>query len=321
MSLRVIAALALLFTSTAIHAQDYPAKPIRFIIPFAPGGGTDLLARAVAPKMSEQLGRSVVIENRTGAGGNIATEYVAKSAPDGYTILLAYIGPIAVSPSLDKNLGFNPVRDFRGVSQLANVPLVLVVHPSLPVHSVKQLIALAKAKPGALSYGSGGSGTAQELAGELFKLMTSTNIVGVPYRGGGPAATALLTGEIHLLFTGALPVFPQVKSGRLRALAVTTAKRLESAPEVPTVAESGLPGFEVVAWNGVLVPAGTPDPIVTRLHTVITQSLAAPDTRQRLEAQGLEIAASSPQEFERFIKVEIAKWAKVVKAAGMKAGE
>lgn len=304
--------------ANAAHAQDYPNKPIRFVVPFAPGGGTDLLARAVAPRMSDHLGRQVVIENRTGAGGNIATEYVAKSAPDGYTILLAYIGPIAVSPSLYKSLGFNPTRDFKAVSLMANIPLVLVVHPSLPVKSVKQLIAIARSQPGQLSYGSAGSGTAQELAGELFKLMTATKILAVPYRGGAPAATALLTGEIHVLFTGALAVFPQVKSGRLRALAVTTAKRLESAPDVPTVAESGVPGFEVVSWNGILVPAGTPDAIVARLHASVTKALAATDTRERLHAQGLEIVASSPEHFERFIKTEIAKWAKVVQASGMR---
>jgi tripartite-type tricarboxylate transporter receptor subunit TctC len=300
------------------RAQDYPTKPIRFVVPFAPGGGTDLLARAVAPRMSDELGRQVIVENRTGAGGNIATEHVAKAAPDGYTILLAYIGPIAVSPSLDKNLGFNPTRDFKAVSLMANIPLVLVVHPSLPVKTVNQLVSLAKAQPGQLSYGSAGSGTAQELAGELFKLMTSTKIVAVPYRGGAPAATALLTGEIHMLFTGALAVFPQVKAGRLRALAVTTAKRLESAPELPTVAEAGVPGFEVVSWNGVVVPSATPDSIVARLNASITKSLGAADTRNRLHAQGLEVVASTPEYFDRFIKAEIAKWAKVVRASGMR---
>ncbi|HYC47059.1 MAG TPA: tripartite tricarboxylate transporter substrate binding protein [Burkholderiales bacterium] len=303
----------------ASHAQEYPTKPIRFIVPFAPGGGTDLLARAVAPGMSESLGRQVIVENRTGAGGNIATEYVAKAPADGYTILLAYIGPIAVSPSLYKNLGFDPVKDFRGVSLMASIPLVLVVHPSLPVKSVKQLIALAKSRPGQLSYGSAGNGTAQQLAGELFKLSTGTNVVAIPYRGGAPATTALLTGEVQLLFTGALAVFPHVKVGRLRALAVTTSKRLPSAPELPTVAESGVPGFEVVSWNGVLVPSATPPAIVTRLHAAATQALAVPETRERLHAQGLEIVASTPDDFDRFIKSEIAKWAKVVKAAGLRA--
>jgi tripartite-type tricarboxylate transporter receptor subunit TctC len=299
--------------------ESYPVKTVRLVVPFAPGGGTDVLARIMAPKMSERLGRQVVVENRTGAGGNLGTEFVAKSPPDGYTLLLAYIGPIAVGPSLDQKLGFDPVKDFRGVSLMATIPLVLVVHPSMPADSVKKLVALAKAQPGKLTYGSAGSGTAQQLAGELFKLLTGTKIIGVPYRGGAPASVAVLTGEVDLLFTGALGVFPHVKAGRLRALAVTTSQRLTSVPDLPTVAEAGVKGFEVVSWNGIVVPAGTPQAIVQRLHGTITEALRLPDVGERLRSQGLEITASSPEQFEQFIKDEIVKWAKVVRAAGMKA--
>ena len=300
-------------------AQEYPTKPIRFVVPFAPGGGTDVLARIVAPKMSESLGKQVIVENRTGAGGNLATEAVAKAPADGYTILLAYIGPIAVSPSMYAKLGFDPVKDFSAVSLMATIPLVLVVHPSLPAKSVKELIALAKARPGQMTYGSAGNGTAQQLSGELFKLLTGTKIVGVPYRGGAPATIGVLTGEVQLLFTGALGVFPHVKSGRLRALAVTTPTRLESVPELPTVAEAGVKGFEVVSWNGVVVPAGTPKPVVDRLNKSITEALHAPEVRQRLNSQGLQIVAGTPQQFDQFIRDEIAKWGKVVRAAGIKA--
>jgi tripartite-type tricarboxylate transporter receptor subunit TctC len=300
-------------------AQDYPAKPIRFVVPFAPGGGTDVLARIVAPRMSESLGKQVIVENRTGAGGNLATEQVAKAPADGYTILLAYIGPIAVSPSLYAKLGFDPVKDFSAVSLMATIPLVLVVHPSLPVKSVRELIALAKSRPGQITYGSAGNGTAQHLAGELFKLLTGTKILGVPYRGGAPAAVAVITGEVDLLFTGALGVFPHIKSGRLRALAVTTAQRLASVPELPTVAEAGVKGFEVVSWNGVVVPAGTPAFIIQKLNASITDALRLPEIGQRLGSEGLEVVASTPQQFEQFIKAEIAKWAKVVRAAGIKA--
>ncbi len=312
------AALAAGFASETA-AQDYPVKPIRFIVPFAPGGGTDVLARIVAPKMSESLGRQVIVENRTGAGGNLATEQVAKAPPDGYTLLLAYIGPIAVSPSLETKLGFDPVKDFSAVSLMATIPLVLVVHPSLPAKSVRDLVALAKARPGQMTYGSAGNGTAQQLAGELFKLLTETKILGVPYRGGAPATVGVITGEVDTLFTGALGVFPHIKSGRLRALAVTTSQRLASVPELPTVAEAGVKGFEVTSWNGVLVPAGTPSPIVQKLNTSINEALRASDVRQRLESQGLQIVASTPEQFGQFIKAEIAKWGKVVRAAGIKA--
>jgi tripartite-type tricarboxylate transporter receptor subunit TctC len=314
-----ICALAGVAPARAAGPEHYPAKPIRFVVPFAPGGGTDVLARIVAPRMSERLGKQVVIENRTGAGGNIGTEYVARSAPDGYTILLAYIGPIAVGPSLDQKLGFDPVKDFRGVSLMATIPLLMVVHPSMPAKSVREVVALAKARPGQLTYGSAGSGTAQQLAGELFKLLTGTRIVGVPYRGGAPASVAVLTGEVDLLFTGALGVFPHVKAGRLRALAVTTPRRLSSVPDLPTVAEAGVKGFEVVSWNGILVPAQTPTAVVRTLHATITETLRSDGVEQRLRSQGLEIEASSPEQFEKFIKDEIAKWAKVVRAAGIKA--
>lgn len=310
--------LALAVPCAAQSPDAYPVKPVRFIVPFAPGGGTDVLARIVAPRMSEKLGRQVVVENRTGAGGNLGTELVAKSAPDGYTMLLAYIGPMAVAPSIDPKLGFDPVKDFRGISLLATIPLVLVVHPSMPADSVQKLVALAKAQPGRLTYGSAGSGTAQQLAGELFKFLTGTKIVGVPYRGGAPASVAVLTGEVDLLFTGALGVFPHVKAGRLRALAVTTSKRLASVPQLPTVDEAGVKGFEVVSWNGIVVPAGTSQAVVQKLHGSVTDALKLPEVEERLRSQGLEIAASSPEAFEQFIKDEIAKWAKVVRAAGIR---
>ena len=315
-----LACAAFAMTSgTDVSAQEYPTKPIRFVVPFAPGGGTDVLARIVAPKMSESLGKQVIVENRTGAGGNLATEQVAKSPPDGYTMLLAYIGPIAVSPSMHAKLGFDPVKDFNAVSLMATIPLVFVVHPSLPIKSVREFVALAKSRPDQMTYGSAGNGTAQQLAGELFKLLTGTKITGVPYRGGAPATVGVITGEVDALFTGALGVFPHVKSGRLRALAVSTSKRLASAPELPTVAEAGVKDFEVVSWNGVVVPTGTPFTIIQRLNSSITEALRQADVSQRLGSEGLQIAASTPQEFEQFIRAEITKWGRVVRAAGIKA--
>lgn len=305
--------------SEAATTEQYPVKPIRLVVPFAPGGGTDVLARIIAPKLSERLGQQVIVENRTGAGGNVGTEAVAKSAPDGYTMLLAYIGPFAVGPSLNQKLNFDPVRDFRAVSLMATIPLVLVVHPSMPADSVKKLIALAKTQPDKLTYGSAGNGTAQQLAGELFKLLTGTKITAVPYRGGGPASVAILTGEVDLLFTGALGVFPHVNAGRLRALAVTTRQRLASAPQLPTVAESGVKDFEVVSWNGIVMPTGTPHAIVLKMNASITEVLRSPDVEGRLRSQGLNIVASSPERFDQFIRDEITKWAKVVRAAGIKA--
>jgi len=311
---------SLLFTvAIPVQADVYPSRPVRFVVPFPPGGGTDLLARAVAARLSESLGRQVVVDNRAGAAGNIGTDVVAKAPPDGHTMLLAYIGPVAVSPSLNRQLPYDPVKDFDPVCLMATIPLVMVVHPSLPAKSVKQVIALAKAKPGEMTYGSAGNGSAQQLAGELFKLLTHTRIIDVPYKGGAPATTDLIGGQINLLFTGALGVFPHVQAGRLRALAVTSTKRLTSAPHLPTVAEAGVPGFEVVSWNGVLVPAGTPKAVVSRLNADIVKALKLPDVAERLNSQGLEIVASTPEEFGRFIAAEIAKWSKVVHAAGIRA--
>jgi len=314
----LVLALHWLLTADNTHsAETYPARPVRFVVPFPAGGGTDLLARIVGQQLGEQFGQQFVVDNRTGAGGNIGTEIVARSEPDGQTILLAYFGTIAINPSLYRNLPFDPVRDFAPVSMLAVIPLVMVVNPQLPAKSVKELIAVAKAKPGQLNYGSGGNGSAQHLAGEMFKVLAGVEIAHIPYKGAAPATTDLIGGQLQLMFTGALGVMPHVKSGKLRALAVTSAKRAAGAPELPTMIESGVPGYKVTSWNGVLVPAKTSRSIVLQLNAAIVAALQQPVVRDRLASQGLDVATSTPEAFGAFIKTEIARWAKVVKQSGM----
>jgi len=298
-------------------AQDYPVKPIRFIAPNLPGGPTDILARIIAQKLSDSLGQPVVVENRAGAAGNIGTEVAAKSPPDGYTLLSGNVATFGANVSLYKRLGFDPVKDFAPVVLVATQPNILVVHPSLPVTSVKELIALARARPGQLNYAGSGIGAVAHLAAELFKNMTGTNIVHIAYKSAAPALIDLIAGQTQLMFATALSVQPHLQAKRLRPLAVTTPQRARAFPELPTVAEAGVRGFEATTWHGVLVPAGTPAAIVSKLNAEINRLLQLPDVRERLGALGGEIVGGTPREFAEHIQREIPRWAKVIKAAGI----
>ena len=309
----------LALTSAIAAAQSYPTRAIRFVVPFAPGGGGDVVARIVAPKFSETLGQPLVIENRGGAGGALGTEIGAKAAPDGYTIVLGNVGPMSVAPSMYEKLNYDPVKDLAPVTLIAAFPNLLVTHQSIPVRSVKDLVALAKQNPGKLNYASAGSGTSTHLAAELFKVVARINVVHVPYKGGAQALTDLLAGQVAFYFGTVPSAIGYVRSGRLRGLAVTSLKRSSAAPDVPTVAEQGYPGFETAAWYGVLVPTGTSQDIITRLHGDLVKVLATPDVKQKLQGQGGDPVGNTPAEFGAYIRAEGAKWSKVIKAAGVKA--
>ncbi len=317
---RIAAALfvAVAFSGGA-KAQAWPEKPVRFVVGFTPGGPSDILARALGQKLAESWGQQVVIENRPGAGGNIAAEAVAKSAPDGTTWLLGNNSILATNQSLYAKLGYDPVKDFAPVALVAIQPNILVVNPDVPVSSVKELIALAKAKPGALNYASSGSGAAAHLAGELFKAMTGVQMVHIPYKGAQPALTDVIAGQAQLMFATSASAIPYIKAGRLRALAVTTARRSATVPELPTISESGVPGFEAITWHGVVVPAATQGATIERLNADIVRALRMPDLRERLESLGAELAAGTPRDFADYIAREIPKWAKVVKDSGARA--
>ena len=291
-------------------------KPVRFIVGFAPGGTNDILARALAPKLSESLGQSVVIENRPGASTAIATELVARSVPDGYTLLLNAPGH-ATNPALIR-LAFDPVRDFAFITLVAESQNLVLVHPSLPVHSVKDLIALSKQRPGEINYASAGVGTTANLSAELFQYMTGVRWLHVPYKGSGPGLMALLTGEASLYFANIPTAFSHLKAGTLRPIATSGPKRTPIAPDIPTVAESGVPGFAVTSWFGVAAPARTPRPIVDRLNSEIVRALNAPDLRERLKTMGADPVGNTPEQYTQYVQNEIAKWAKVIKAAGIK---
>jgi tripartite-type tricarboxylate transporter receptor subunit TctC len=297
-------------------AQNYPTKPIRFLVGFPPGGTNDIVARALAPKLSENLGQQVVVDNRGGANTAIATEIAANAPADGYTIMLNGPGH-ATNPSMIK-LNFDSIRDFAFVSLLAESQNLLVVHPSLPPRTVKELIAFSKKRPGDINYGSSGIGTTVHLSAELFQFMTGVKWVHIPYKGGGPGLVALLSGEVSLYFGNVPTVIRQARAGKLRALAVTGAKRTPAAPDIPTVIESGLPGYVVTTFDGMSVPAKTPRAIVERLHGAVVKSLAAPDLRERLQGLGAEPVGNTPEQYTVFIQEEIAKWGKVIKAAGIK---
>jgi len=298
-------------------AQNYPVRPIRMIVAYPPGGGTDIVGRMMAQKLGENLGQTVVVDNRGGATGNIGTELAARATPDGYTLLMGNVAPNAINVSLFKKLPFDPVKDFAPVSLVAVTPNILVVQPSLPVKTVKDLVALAKAKPGALNFPSAGVGSSSHLAGEMLKTLAGIDMVHVPYKGGGPALIALLSGQVQIMFATLPAAMPHVKSGKLRPVAVTTSRRSQALPELPTIAESGVSGYEAATWYGLLAPAGTPKAIVGRLHAEIVKILAT-DTRQFLMAQGFEPAGTAPAEFAGYIKSEIAKWGKVIRDAGIK---
>jgi tripartite-type tricarboxylate transporter receptor subunit TctC len=299
-------------------AQAYPVKPIRLIVPFAPGGGSDLVGRLLAQKLGSQLGQQVVVDNRAGAGGRIGTELVAKSAPDGYTLLLATSSVMVTAPALYAKLPFEMPRDFSPVSLVAYTTYALVAHPAVPARSVKELIALAKSRPGQLTYASSGTGGPAHLSGELFSSLAGVKMIHVPYKGSSPGTLSVMAGETDLMFSNVLPALPAIRSGRLRAIGITSLKRSVLLPEVATVAESGLPGFEVEQLYGVLAPAGTPREIVRRLNEEIAKVMQAADTRSRLLADGSEVSVSTPEDFERMIAVEIGKWTKVIKQAGIK---
>jgi tripartite-type tricarboxylate transporter receptor subunit TctC len=297
----------------------YPAKPVRFVIAFSPGGPSDILTRLLGGKLAESMGQPFVFDNRPGAGGNIAGEIVARSPADGYTLLMGNNSILATNASLYKNMGFDPVKDLAPIALVASQPNILVVHPSVPVKSVKEFIALARARPGQFNYASSGSGAAAHLSAELFKSMTGTSMVHVPYKGAGPALIDVLAGQCQVMFATSLSVQPYIQSARLRPLAVTTAKRSPIMPDLPTVAEAGVAGFEATTWHGVVAPAGTPEPLITRLNGEINRVLKLADVRERLTGQGAEIIGGTPQEFAAYIQREIPKWAKVVKDSGARA--
>ncbi len=303
---------------TAAAAAEYPTKPIRLIVGFAPGGGTDTTARAIGSKLSELLGQQIIIDNRPGAAGNIAAELVAKATPDGYTLLMGTIAALAINPSLyTTKLPFDSIKDFAPITQAVDSTNILSLHPSVPAGSVKELIALAKAKP--LNYGSSGVGGTGHLAGELFNTMAGVKMTHIPYKGGGPAMIDLVGGQVQLVFATAASAVPQIKGGKIKGIAVTTAKRSALMPNLPTISEAGLPGFDANNWYGVLAPAKTPRPIIMRLNSEIAKVLAMPDVKNFLFNQGLDPAAGTPEQFGAYIKSEMTKWAKVVKASGAKA--
>jgi tripartite-type tricarboxylate transporter receptor subunit TctC len=299
-------------------AQAFPTKPVRLVVPFPPGGPLDAVGRAIADKLTQAWGQSVVIDNRPGAGGNIGADLVAKSPPDGYTVVMGALSTHAVNPSLYPKMPYDAVKDFAPITLVAITPNVLVVNPALPVNSVKELIAYAKANPGKLSFGSGSNGSAGHLAGELFKVDTGADIVHIPYKGGAPAMQALLSGDTQLMFDNLANSMPQVKAGKLKALAVTTGERSALVPDLPTMAEAGVPGFDIATWFGLMAPAGTPAGIVAKWNADVTKILNSPDMRERLTAQGAEAAPTTPAEFAAFIQAELSKYARIVKTSGAK---
>jgi tripartite-type tricarboxylate transporter receptor subunit TctC len=314
-------AAALAFARAGLAQPAYPAKPIRLVVPFTPGGTSDILGRSIGQELTKAWGQPVVIDNVPGAGGSIGSDRVAKAAPDGYTLLMGHIGTLAVTPSIYPHLPYDPVKSFAPVAWVARVPNVLAVHPSLPVHDVAELVAYARANPGRINYASGGNGSAAHLAMEYLKLRTHTFMVHVPYRGTSPAVTDLIAGQVQAIFTGAPAVMPFVKSGRIRALAVSSPHRLASLPQLPTVAESGLKelaGFEADQWYGIVAPAGTPAAVVAKLNAQINASLEAPVLKAHLQSEGAEATPTTPRAFGELIARELERWRPVVKAGDIK---
>ncbi len=317
--LALTASLTASLSTAQTAAQNYPQKPIRMIVPFTPGGSTDILARSIGQELSKAWGQSVIIENIAGAGGSIGADKAAKSPADGYTLLMGHIGTLAVNPSLYPKLPYNPIKDFAPVAWVARVPNVLVVNPNVPAKSVQELVALAKSKPGQLSYGSGGNGSAANLATEYFKMQTETAILRIPYRGTAPAVTDLMGGQIQMLFTGAPAVMGQVKNGQLRALAVSSPKRLDALPDLPTVAEAGYKNFEDDKWYGVVAPAGTPRDIVLKLNQQINVALNSAELKKRLTTEGAVATPETPEAFGKLIAQEIERWRPVITSGRVKA--
>ena len=316
-SVRKILAFVLLCGMTGMAmAQTWPSRPMRLVIPFSPGGGADIAGRVLAQELSDELKQPVVVENRVGAGGTIAPDNVAKSPADGYSMVLGHVGGIAVAPHLYKKLPFDPVKDLAPVTLVVNGLSVLVVNPALPVKTVRELIAYAKANPNQLSFGSAGTGTDTHLAGELFKTMTGTTMVHVPYKGGAPAMLDLIAGRVQLSFASVATTAGYIQTGRLRAVAMTGAKPFEGLPNVPTVSESGVPGYEINNWYGIFVPAGTPEDIIQKLNTATIKAVQKPDVRAKLIAAGLEPMWSTPAEFAAYVRSETTKWGKIVRDSG-----
>jgi len=315
---RLLACVLLLSGILPAHANEYPTRPVTLVLAFAPGGPSDVLARIVARKMEQVLGQPVVIDNRPGAGGNIAAEFVAHAAPDGYTILLATNGILATNAALYKKLNYDPEKDFAPISLVATQANALVVHPALPAHSLSELIALAREKPGKLNFSSGGFGTASHLTGELFKAEARIDIVHVPYKGAGPALQDVIAGHVEMMFAAVAASMAQIQDGKVRALAVTTRKRTETLPNVATIAELGISGFDSASWHGLVAPAGTPNEVIAKLTRATAAALADASVRKSLTKLGIDIEGSSPQEFDAYIRAEIPKWTSVVKTSGAK---
>ncbi|MBI3935377.1 MAG: tripartite tricarboxylate transporter substrate binding protein [Betaproteobacteria bacterium] len=299
--------------------QSFPTGPLRIVSPYPPGGGTDILARAIGQKLNERFGQPVVVENRPGANGTVGAAFVAKAPPDGYTILFVPAG-YAANPSLYRNLPYDQARDFAPVSLLASGPLVLVVHPSLPARSVKELVALAKSRPGEINFGSAGTGSLPHLSAELFNAMSRVKMVHVPYKGAPPAFVDLISGQIHVYFMNVLSSLPMLKAGKLRALGVTSPGRSPIAPELPAIAEAGLPGFDMTNWYGMLVPGATPRQVISRLHQEVAWALNLPELKERLTGQGMTVVASAPEQFVEFLVRETSKYRRIIEAAGIKGG-
>ena len=308
----------LVLVCTGASAADYPSKPIRWISPWPPGGANDVFSRDIGRKLSDAFGQPVIVDNRPGAAGTIGSDVAAKAPADGYTVVMGSSPTHAIAPSLYPQLPYDPVRDFTAVTLVGTVPNVLVVHPSLAAKNVKELIALAKASPGRLNFASAGNGTSQHLSGELFKTLAGVDMVHVPYKGTAPAMVDLIAGQVQLAFDNVTTIVPYIQAGKLRALAVTPAKRSAILPDVPTVAEAGVPGYEASVWFGVFAPAGTPQPVIARLHAEILKALNTADLRARMVAMGTDISGMGPAEFQAFVRKEVPKWAEVVRKANVK---
>ena len=309
---------ALFLAAGTAHAQTYPERPIKIVVPFGPGGATDVLARTMGQKFAEAWGQPVVVENRTGAGGNIGADLVAKAAPDGYTLLMGAIGTNAVNQFIYPKMPYDTEKDFAPITQVARVPMLLVVHPSLPVKSVKELIAYAQANPDKINFASGGIGASQHLAGELFKSMTGVKLVHVAYKGAQASVNDVLAGQAQITFGDMISFLPHAKAGKVRPIAVTTAKRAAVVPDLPTIAEAGVPGYEATAWYGLFAPAGTPAPVVAKLSTEAIRILKTAEVAERVANLGAEPVASTPAEYADFLRAEMARWGKVVRSAGIR---
>jgi tripartite-type tricarboxylate transporter receptor subunit TctC len=311
-------ALTALLAAPAVHAQSYPTKPVRIVAPFAPGSTIDIIGRLIAPRLSEALGQPVLVENRPGTGGMVGLDAVAKAPPDGHVTAIGALGPLAMNPALYPKTPFDPVRDFAPVTLLATGPVVIAVHPSVPERNVKELIDLAKKNPGKLNFGSPGIGTSPHLTGELVKMLTKTDIVHVPYKGNAEALTDLISGRVSIVYTGVPPVVPLAKAGRVRLLATTGRARIAGLPDVPTIAEAGLPGAQVLIWYGIVAPAATSRDVVSRLNREIVRLMQSPEMKERFAQQGIDPETSTPEQFGKLVADEYARWTKVIRASGIK---